>query len=159
AFPIPEVAMSTHTGKWRGAFTLIELLVVIAIIAVLIALLVPAVQKVREAANRAKCANNLKQLALACHNYHDNYQRFPPGGLSNPNNGLTVTAINGVALSGKDKQYRAGRGSWIWLCTPYLEMTALWQPIGWYTGVSWKPANNAGWASFPDPDKWAYRTN
>jgi prepilin-type N-terminal cleavage/methylation domain-containing protein/prepilin-type processing-associated H-X9-DG protein len=65
--------------RCRSAFTLIELLVVIAIIAVLIALLVPAVQKVRETANRAACLNNLKQLALAAHNYHDARKQFPTG--------------------------------------------------------------------------------
>ena len=70
---------SRHRGA-RAAFTLIELLVVIAIIAILIALLVPAVQKVREAAARAECQSNLKQLALAMHGYHNINQRLPSGG-------------------------------------------------------------------------------
>src|SRR5262245_21222208 len=97
----------------RPAFTLIELLMVIAIIAVLIGLLLPAVQKIRETAARARCLNNLKQIALAAHNYHDSNSSFPPA-------------------YGEPPLFPVGT-PWVILLAPYLEQDALarrWPGVG-----------------------------
>jgi len=100
----------------RSAFTLIELLVVIAIIALLMALLLPAIQKVREAANKMLCGSNLRQLATAAHNYHNDYNRLPPGYLgpipATPNVPGDFATAGGVG-----PQY----WSWLTLLLPYLE--------------------------------------
>ncbi len=112
----------------RRAFTLIELLVVIAIIAVLIGLLLPAVQKVREAAARMSCTNNLKQLALACHNYHDTFGSLPRNGSEN---NLLDSHNRGPQRQGTGCcGVGAPRWSWIARVLPFIEQDNAYRQAG-----------------------------
>jgi prepilin-type N-terminal cleavage/methylation domain-containing protein len=108
---------SMRSSKPRG-FTLIELLVVIAIIAILIALLLPAVQQAREAARRTQCRNNLKQIGLAMHNYHDNFNMFPPGYVF----GRSAAAFNMSSVE---------RSNWSWgaMILPYIDQAPMYNTL------------------------------
>src|SRR5207249_477408 len=119
--------MNRPSPKGRQGFTLIELLVVIAIIGVLLALMLPAVQKVREAANRMSCANNLRNLGLALHNYHGDHGEFPPGAVGP--RGPAYPQFAGL------KHHTLGT-----FLLPYVEQGALSQQYRW--DVSWfEPPN------------------
>jgi len=124
----------TSTQGWarkvRRAFTLIELLVVIAIIAILIGLLLPAVQKIREAANRMKCTNNIKQIGLALHNYNDVNGTLPPG--------VYVRLINPGAIAWNDENNIGP--NWAVLILPFIEQDNL------YNTVSTSVMNYSTWA-------------
>ena len=108
--------MIQASNRGRRGFTLIELLVVIAIIAVLIALLLPAVQAAREAARRAQCTNNLKQVGLGLHNYHDAFGSFPPGGIN--------IGAGGAGWAGQSNTL-----SWRALILPQLEQNNVYNAL------------------------------
>ena len=109
----------------RNGFTLIELLVVIAIIAVLIALLLPAVQQAREAARRTACTNNLKQLGLALHNYHDTHKVFPP-----------LEVVRGCHISDPPTcfDWFNVSANWVTLTMPYWDQTTVYEQIDFNVG-------------------------
>jgi len=109
----------------RRGFTLIELLVVIAIIAILIALLLPAVQQAREAARRTQCRNNMKQLGLAMHNYHDSFGLFPSGWI-----GVSTSVSPAVA----DANGRSGVG-WGTMLLPYIDQAVLYNKMNFSVGI------------------------
>lgn len=107
----------------RRGFTLIELLVVIAIIAILVAILLPAVQQAREAARRSTCKNNLKQIGLAMHNYHDIHRTFPIG--------MQMRRLGEIPGSGSPNNSRRGGTGWGWsfFILPQLEQTAIFDQV------------------------------
>ena len=115
-------------NRKRKGFTLIELLVVIAIIAILVALLLPAVQQAREAARRTQCKNNLKQLGLAFHNYHDVHRTFPPGWINDhtrwqTTGGASVNSHHGNAED--DAQW-----AWSVFLMPFIDQAPAFNTLG-----------------------------
>jgi len=119
----------------RRGFTLVELLVVIAIIGILIALLLPAVQAAREAARRSQCSNNLKQMGLAVHNFHDVFKKLPPAVMMN----TSVTAAGDV-----DQNFGP---NWAVLILPYLEQKPLFDSVATSVNAYMTTPAEAGWRS------------
>ena len=121
---------------YRRGFTLIELLVVIAIIAVLIALLLPAVQQAREAARRSQCRNNLKQMGLAMHNYHDVFGLFPPAAIRGPN-------CRPASSAGPT---RCNGASFLVRLLPYLDQAPMYNNLNFNYEPIWLDPNPVGYA-------------
>ncbi|QDU39599.1 Type II secretion system protein G precursor [Maioricimonas rarisocia] len=119
----------------RSGFTLIELLVVIAIIAILIALLLPAVQQAREAARRAQCKNNVRQVALALHNYESTHSTFPMGWAHDTENGMGRGHLG--CFTNPSSGSSIGRSPWTVLVLPFLEQTAIYNEYDHNFDVNW----------------------
>jgi len=115
----------------RNGFTLVELLVVIAIIGILIALLLPAVQSAREAARRSQCRNNLKQIVLSMHNYHDTYKSFPSGYITNYPYDRPGATYENTVVSGE-----LGLYGWGALILPFIEQAPLHDSLQIGAGVT-----------------------
>ena len=113
--------------RLRPAFTLVELLVVIAIIGILVGLLLPAVQAAREAARRMQCSNNLKQLGLALHNYHDTFRQFPI------NYSMSPAGPNGGGGNSGDGNSR--QCAWMGMILPQIEQGNLYAQVNWNVGL------------------------
>jgi len=118
----------------RIAFTLVELLVVIAIIGILVALLLPAIQAAREAARRTQCVNNLKQLGIALHNYHDTHKIFPPGGLWSCTAPWTTPIPAQCTAPNFTAPPQVFRGSTFVHLLPYVEQQSLYDAVDFKTG-------------------------